>query len=484
MGLGDLPGEVDLLVIGAGAGGVAAAREAARLGASVLVAEPARVGGRRIWSGVVPRRALRRAGELGRAFDDAMADALAARERVASAWEAALGGLDGVRLVAAAGELRGDGIVALRDAAGSGDLATMRARHIIIASGSGRAEFPASWTDPDEVTALRGRLLTADSLWRLRSLPARVVIVGGGVDSMEIAHALAVLGSAVVVLAPSERLLPQLDDVAADALRIGLERRDVEIVTGVEVLGLRGGGVGAAVRVVATPREDGTAREWVADHVLLASRRGPTTSELGLDAADVATDAIGAIIVDHALRTTNHRIHAIGSAAAAGTDHPSAEYQAPVAVRDALLVGRATFVGELVPWEIAAGDGVAHVGLSADAAGRAADGVMITHVGGATADMPLLEHRAAGAWAQIVCEAGGRRVLGVTVGGPHAADQVALAAGVMRRDGSLDDLATVPTPWPSWSGLLQAAARRMQSEYSLPPRMGVVQAVARRVKRR
>jgi pyruvate/2-oxoglutarate dehydrogenase complex dihydrolipoamide dehydrogenase (E3) component len=151
-------------------------------------------------------------------------------------------------------------------------------------------------------------ILTNSGLLALDALPEHLVVVGGGYIGLEFAQAYRRLGAEVTVVEKGARLIGREDPDVADAIREILEADGVHVRTGAECISFTPRGEQIGVRVTC---EDGAPVE-IASHVLLAMGRRPNTDDLGLDAAGVATDARGMIIVDDRLATSVPGIWALG----------------------------------------------------------------------------------------------------------------------------------------------------------------------------
>jgi pyruvate/2-oxoglutarate dehydrogenase complex dihydrolipoamide dehydrogenase (E3) component len=150
--------------------------------------------------------------------------------------------------------------------------------------------------------------LTNRSLLELDELPRHLVVVGGGYIGLEFAQAFRRFGAEVTVVEKGPRLIAREDADVSEAVRGILEAEGVNVRTGAECIAFAPRSAGVGVRVSC---EDG-APEEVGSHVLLAMGRQPNTDDLGLDAAGVATDARGTILVDDTLATNVPGIWALG----------------------------------------------------------------------------------------------------------------------------------------------------------------------------
>lgn len=301
--------DVHDLVIGSGQGGVPLAHELARRGRRVVLCERDRLGGSCVNYGCTPSKTLiasaqaagraRGAASLGvhaRVRVDGAAVLRRVRE-VRDAWNAStLDGIEGseIELVRAEASFAEDGTVR---AGGR----VFRAGRVVINVGM-RPLLP-------KIDGLEGaRPLTDRNVWELDELPRRLVVIGGGYVGCELGQAFARLGSEVVLLQRSDRLLadeePELGGVLADALR----RDGVDVRLESEAVRVRRSG--GTVHV-----ELGEGDELEADALLVAAGRVANTEALQAPAAGIALAEDGTVAIDDRFATTRPDVWAIGDAA-------------------------------------------------------------------------------------------------------------------------------------------------------------------------
>ncbi|MGD0639207.1 MAG: glutathione-disulfide reductase [Roseiarcus sp.] len=299
--------DVDLFVIGAGSGGVRAARIAAGHGAKVVVAEEFRVGGTCVIRGCVPKKLLVYASRFADDFADAEGfgwsggptrfdwpTLTAAKEREISRLSAVYrAGLDkaGAELI----EERAEVIDAHRVRFAGGR--TVSARHILVATGA-RPEFPRSIAGLEYA-------ISSNEIFDLKTFPQRLLVVGGGYIAVEFASLFARLGAEVIQVMRASNVLRGFDEDMREGLRDELARAGVKLRFG--CLPTRIEKRGARLDVALS---DGDAVE--ADQVLVATGRKPNTRGLGLESAGVALDEAGAIVVDGGSTSNVASIHAVG----------------------------------------------------------------------------------------------------------------------------------------------------------------------------
>jgi glutathione reductase (NADPH) len=297
--------EYDLLVIGAGSGGVRAARMAAGLGARVAVAEERNLGGTCVNVGCVPKKLYVYASEFGKAFGDARGFGWKG-EKPAFDWavlrdnkKAEIARLNGVYR----NLLEGSGVALIEGQAHIADPHTvavgrrrLHAGKILIATGGWPhvPDFPGS-----------EHAITSNEIFDLESFPRRLLVVGGGYIAVEFAGIFNGLGAQVTQLYRGPLFLRGFDaDIRAHAAQ-EIRKSGVDLRFEVNVESITRGDVGLQVRLT-----DGTAVE--ADVVLYATGRKPNLTGLGLENAGVELTESGAIRVDGDYRTTQPSIFALG----------------------------------------------------------------------------------------------------------------------------------------------------------------------------
>jgi len=355
--------DIDLFVIGAGSGGVRAARIAAGHGAKVMIAEADRVGGTCVIRGCVPKKLMVLAGRFADGFADARG----------FGWE-----IDGVRhdwsrLIQAKDTeiarlealyiqgLSSSGVALKRGRAVIVDAHTVRiddtgetvtARHILVATG-GR---------PVKDGAVPGmeHAVTSNEMFDLPSLPKRLAIVGGGYIAIEFAGLMRALGSDVTLIHRRDHILRGFDADVRHTLEAAYRQRGIVLKLGHTVSQAEKSGQDTVLTFM-----DGSTAAF--DLVMAATGRKANIAGLGLEAAGVAVRD-GAIAVDGYSATSVASIHAVG-------DVTNRVNLTPVAIReghalaDTLFGGRPTAVShDIVPTAVFSTPEIGCVGLTEDAA--------------------------------------------------------------------------------------------------------------------
>ena len=300
--------KVDLFVIGAGSGGVRAARIAARHGARVMIAEEYRVGGTCVIRGCVPKKLLVYASRFADEFEDAAgygwtvpkpsfdwATLIANKDSEIARLEMAyVGALEraGVSIVRSRAILEDPHTVFLQ---ASGE--RIRARHILIATGAAPHMGPP--------IAGIAHVISSNQAFHLEALPNRVLVQGGGYIAVEFAAIFNGLGAEVTLVYRGDNILRGFDDDLRAHLRTEMERRGIRIVTGQTVISVeetRGSYLAGL--------SDG--EEVAVDKVMFATGRHPNVEAFGLEAVGVRLAANGGIEVDAYSQTRVPHIYAVG----------------------------------------------------------------------------------------------------------------------------------------------------------------------------
>lgn len=295
----------DLVILGGGSGGYAAALRAAELGKSVVLVEKDKLGGTCLHRGCIPTKALLHAAEVADHVRTAgsvgvtatltgidPAGVTAYREGIVAKKHKGLQGLisaRGIQVVAGEGRLTADGAVAVGD-----DL--YRGSDVVLATGSYSRTLPG--------LEIGGRVLTSEGALALEEVPGRVIILGGGVIGVEFASVWRSFGAEVTIVEALEHLVPAEDVTLSKALERAFRKRGIAAK-----LGSRFAGVTSSETGVTVSLEDGTSLE--ADYLLVAVGRGPATAGLGFEEAGVAMDR-GFVTVDETLQTSVPHVWAVG----------------------------------------------------------------------------------------------------------------------------------------------------------------------------
>lgn len=356
-------GDYDLVVLGAGPAGLAAAALAARLGARVALIERAELGGTSLGSGSVPSKALIRSARLfasvgaarrlrtaGHREPPADLQLLMARIRSVQgrlARHHCLERLCELGVHVRFGESRFD---SARSVAIGGD--SLRFDHALVATGARPAPLAIEGVDD---TAF----LTSDSIFGLKDLPERLAVVGGGPLGCELAQAFCRLGSAVTIIQDEAKFLPREERDAAQLLAESMSHDGVEILLNTSVTAIRREGNLTHLGTVSNEVRGLV----IADKVLVSVGRLANVEGLGLDAAGVELADDRGIRVDDFLRTSNRHVYAAGDVCMSHKFTHVAESTGRMAVDNILRHARRRHTELTIPWCTYCDPEIAHVGL-------------------------------------------------------------------------------------------------------------------------
>ena len=451
--------QYDVAVLGGGPGGYVAALRAAQLGARVALVEKDRVGGTCLNIGCIPTKALttatelllkaKRAAEFGLSIPSAAPDLPAMMGYKRATVDALVGGVEQLLRERRVTLVRGEACLAapdtLRVLGQSGVVSHVFAQRVILAPGSVTARPPVPGFD------LPGVVTSTEAL-DIAEVPARLVVVGGGVIGLEFACIYEALGSRVTVLEMMPTLLPGgTDEALARRLALILRRRGMEIHTGATVQRIEPVANGLRVTYSGPKGEAGVEGE----RVLAATGRWPNTEGLGLAELGVKMDG-RAIAVDDHLAASIPNVWAIGDAVGGMMLAHKAMVEGRVAAENA-VGGRRAVDGRATPNVIFTRPKVASVGLTeAQARAQGADVKVAQFPFSANPRARILGEMEG--LVRLVCEAGSGRILGVHLMGPHATDLIAEGALAVQMGATADDLAWTTHAHPTLpEAMLEAA---------------------------
>ena len=327
----------DLVVVGAGSGGYAAARTAREFGCNVALVDKGPLGGLCILRGCMPSKALL-------ASSDALHDARAARALGIDVGSPVVD----VPFVAARkralvkefADYRIEGIEAFPLYRGQarflsprelavGDDTVLEAGTFVVSTGSDVA--------PDRLPGLNDTgYADSDAVLDLEAIPESVVVLGGGYTACELGQYLARMGARTTVLIRSGHLLTAADDDVGETLTECFRAEGIDVRTHVQLHSARRRGLEKVVRYV----ERGEQRETAGAEIFYALGRAPRVAGLDLEKAGVAYDPAGGIAVDATMRTSNPNVFAVGDVTGDYMLVHVAIYQGEVAARNACLNAR------------------------------------------------------------------------------------------------------------------------------------------------
>ena len=474
--------DFDVLIVGTGGAGVAAAIQASGMGATVAIVESGTLGGTCVNVGCIPSKSLVEAAahvhaarrgfpgvapcapavdwrEIVRQKDALVGDLREAKYADVLASYPGVARLKGhARLLASA-----DGLVRVR--VSDGDQATVHlARKVIIATGSTPDMPPLPGIDTVDA-------LDSTSAMAMEALPASMIVLGGGPVGVELGQVFARFGVKVVIVQRGAHLLSGEDAEIAAVLREALEAEDIEVHTGTAAMRVERGPDGVVVHV----RQGSIEGEIRAERLLIATGRRPTTAELGLEDIGVTLSPTGYVQTDATLRTTNPNVYAAGDV----TGGPAYVYVAAaagrVAAENALKSLRSStgsngtsagtpsdepreFDLTVVPNVTFSAPQVGSVGLTEAAARAAGHHVDVSVLEMQHVPRALVSYDRRGL-VKLVSETSSGRILGVHAVAPNAGEMMGEATLAVRFGLTVRDLSGTLHPYLTWVESLKLAAQ-------------------------
>jgi pyruvate/2-oxoglutarate dehydrogenase complex dihydrolipoamide dehydrogenase (E3) component len=441
----------DLVVIGAGAGGLTAARFAAQLGATVALVERDRIGGDCTWTGCVPSKSLIRVAKAAHEIRTA--------QRFGIATEAVSVRMDEVRRYVhgkvlqiyaptTPEALEREGIDVILGPAAFVDAHTVRVGDRMLRGRRFLINTGATPAIPAIAGLNRVSYFTYHRIFDNDRLPDSLIVVGGGPLGMEIAQAYRRLGSRVTIVA--RRLLPRDDPEAADTIRRVFEGEGIRLVVG-RATAIRPAPDDARAIVVSSD-----AGETRGDCLLIAAGRKPNVHDLALERAGVTYSEQG-IVVDDRLRTNVRHIYAAGDVLGGEQFSHVAAWQAFEAARNALLPGSASGRPNPIAWVTFTDPEVAQVGLTESAArSRFGDRARIAQWRLSRVDRAVCDDDADG-FIKLVMGPGGV-IIGATIVAARAGEMSAEMSVAIARRLKVGDIATAIHAYPTYATALQQMA--------------------------
>lgn len=425
--------DVDLFVIGAGSGGVRAARVAAAHGARVMIAEEFRIGGTCVIRGCVPKKLMVYASRFKDHFEDAAGFGWTVRDasfdwpKLVAAKEKEISRLSAIYR----SNLEKSGVVIAESRAVVEDAhhclvggeRRVSSRVILIATGG------APVLEPD--VPGREHAITSNEIFDLPVLPERLLIVGGGYIAVEFAAIFARLGTKVTLAIRGENVLRGFDEDLRCGVREGLINAGVDIQFGVQPTRIEK--TASGVRVSLTK---GSAMD--VSQLMTATGRRPNTKGLGLEKAGIELDALGAVKVDAYSKTNLDSVYAVG-------DVTNRLALTPVAIREGHAFADTVFAGKpqpvdhsMVPTAVFSTPELGTVGLTETEARRIYDCVDI-YMANFRPLKATLSGRAEKTLMKIVVDGVSDRVLGVHILGEDASEMaqvigIAIKMGAKKAD--------------------------------------------------
>ncbi len=459
MVMGDMNMKVDLLVIGAGPGGYAAAFRGADLGLDVALVDPrARPGGVCLYEGCIPSKTYlhlaeciaeaEKVSQMGVYFQPPqikLEEIRAWKEQVVNTMADGLVRLTekrGVQLISATAVFQNSTTVRLEGA----DISGIVFKKCIIASGSQPALLPGCKVVPE------GRIMSSTEALTLPDIPAGLLVIGGGYVGLEIGSIYAALGSRVHLVEQQSRLMSGVDhDLVAplqQKLNALFERIDLQTA----ILNLQERDEDVVVQL----EKNGTRETLQFDRVLVAVGRKPSSAHLGLEKTSVSINDAGYITTDNRCQTTDPLIFAVGDVCGNSMLAHTAIRQGRVAAEAA--AGRpTTYDVRAVPAVVYTDPQIAWCGLTEEQAKADKRDVSVQRFSWKYSGRAQSIGETEG-MTKILADPLSGRIVGVGISGPGAEGLISEAVLAMEMGAVAEDLALTLHPHPTLSETLGEAA--------------------------
>ncbi len=464
--------ESSVVILGGGPGGYEAALVAAHLGARVTVVDRDGIGGAAVLTDCVPSKTLVSTADFRSQFEtaadlgvhleddgghdswDSVAEIVEINGRTLALAEAQSRDIStrleevGVRVVRGTGRLATGARVVVDGGDGAGRDEVIDADVVLVATGAEPRTMASARPDGE-------RILTWQQVYGLTELPDRLVVVGSGVTGAELAQAYLGLGSKVTLVSSRERVLPGEDADAARVIEDVFRRRGMEVLGRSRMSAVERTGEGVLVRL-----EDG--REVQGSHALLAVGSVPRTSGLGLDEVGVARGESGHVVVDRVSRTSVRGVYAAGDCTGVLPLASVAAMQGRIAMQHALGDAVAPLSRRGISANIFTDPEIATVGVSQREVEEEAldvDCVMLPLATNPRAKMQGIRE----GFVKLFARRGSGTVVGGVVVAPKASELIFPVTLAVQHRLNVDQLASTFTVYPSLTGSIAEAARRLHS---------------------
>ncbi len=463
-------GPYDLVILGAGPAGLAAAELAIALKSKVAVVERYRLGGNSLNVGSIPSKALIRLARLCEAnrasgeicvtpsdqpcveFNAVMARMRSARARIAEYHSVARLSEAGIHLFFGNARFTGTASLMVDDTELQFDKA-------LIATGAHPRE--------SDIAGL-GQVgyRTSDSIFDMTDLPPRLAVVGGGPLGCELAQAFCRLGSRVTILQSEPQFLPREERDAAELLSRSMAKDGVDIRLNTAVVAARSKDGVKLLDTVSNELKIAVA----CDEVLLSIGRVPNVEKLELANAGVEFDLEDGIRIDDLFCTTNSRIYAAGDVCMTHRFANVAEMSARMAAHNALQGTLKRHSKLIIPWCTFCDPEIAHVGMQVWQARKQSIPVKTFTVMMQDVDRAITDAQDAG-FVKMHLQEGTDRIIGATIVASRASEMINEVSLMMNKGIGLLELTDILHTYPSQSEALRMAA--LAYERSLKPKQGV-----------
>jgi dihydrolipoamide dehydrogenase len=448
----------DVVIIGGGPAGYAAALYGASAGLDIALVEKAKVGGTCLHVGCVPakelletaavRRAIAGSALFGLTTTEPTLDFSVTQQRKQQVIDGLFSGLSGllkrrkVTVYDGVGSLHADHLVKVTGGE-SGDV-EITGTHVLLASGSVPRTIPGFEVDGT-------RVITSDELLSLQSLPASAVVIGGGAIGCEFASMMSDLGTDVTILEALPKILPGCDDDITRVVLKSFKDRGIQVRTGVSVNGHEPHDHDGGTKVLF-----GEGESIDVETVVVSVGRRPLSDGLGLDGTKVEVSDRGHVVVDDWCRTAEPGVYALGDLIATPALAHVGFAEGILVIQDILGEDPVPVDYGKVPWCIYCHPEVSFVGHSEASAKEAGLDVVVSKHRFAGNGRALILGEPEG-MVKIIAEkrpdGTGGRLVGVHMVGPWVTEQLGQAYLAVNWEANADEVAKFIQPHPTLSEL-------------------------------
>ena len=438
--------EANLVVIGAGSGGLVSAYIAAAIKAKVFLIEKAHMGGDCLNTGCVPSKALIRSARacyqaqqsaqygihvtgVDVNFEEVMARVHQVIQEIEPHDSVERYTNLGVDCIKGEAEIIDPHHVRV-------DSRVISTRHIIVATGAQPAVPPIDGLDNVDY-------LTSDNLWQLKQLPERLLVVGAGPIGCELSQAFSRLGANVTVVDIADKLLPRADRDVAEELSKQFKHEGIELKLGYGLSKVEDG--------QAIIERNGESQTLPFDKILIAVGRKPNSHGFGLDKLGVELNPNGTIKVDPYMRTNIKNIMACGDVAGPYQFTHTASHQAWYASVNSLFSGIKKFKADYstIPWVIFTDPEIAHVGKSENELNEAGTPFDTVKYDLSDLDRAIADGENKG-FVKVMLVPNKDKILGATIVGSHSGELIAEFVSVMKNKKGLNSILGTIHSYPTW----------------------------------
>ncbi len=456
-------GRYNLVVVGAGTGGLITALIASSLGARVALIERHLMGGDCLNVGCVPSKALirgasrvfeaKRAAELGLPvseddlgdFGEVMRRMREIRARISHEDSAERYSTEfGIDIFLGDAHFEGDGKVVVGET-------TLEYKKAVIATGARAVALP--------VEGLKeAGYLDNETVFNLTERPKRLAVIGAGPIGCELAQSFRRLGSEVHIFERENQLLTREDPDAARIVQEAMVREGIQMIFECQIQRIERRG---DEKVIHLSCPDKGERELVVDEILVGAGRAPNVDGLGLESVGVSFDDRKGVEVDDHLRTTNSRIWAVGDVCMQWKFTHAADAAAKIVVQNALFavgpIGRKKLSDLIMPWCTYTEPEIAHVGLyERDATEKNVD-IETYEVSIAEANRAVTDGQEEGL-VKVHVKKGTDQIVGATIVSAHAGDLITQFTMAMQHKIGLGAFTNIIYPYPTQGEAIKRAA--------------------------